>query len=208
MILAYPSAYTILLGRRHRRRLLGLADTDFFTSLPNRRSVNRNCDGIDAVGLLSVALLDLNRFKALNDQYGHAAGDEALKAFAAVARSAIRATDSIARWGGEEFLMLLPATTAEKTVEIIERIRQAIATIALKSAPGYTMAFSAGVASRSGTAVSLDALVTAADAALYRAIAAGRDRTVVDVSTPSPDNPSTTSSAPKLLSGATASTAS
>lgn len=185
--------YAILLGRRHRRRLLNLADTDFLTTLPNRRSVYRHCNSMDRCRVLSVALLDLDRFKSLNDQHGHAAGDEALQLFAVIAQSNIRVTDSIARWGGEEFLILLPDTTIEKTIEIVERIRQASRAIALQAAPEYTLTFSAGIASQSGTAISLDPLVTSADAALYRAKAAGRDRTMVGVSSASPKSDDTSS---------------
>ncbi len=128
---------------------------------------------------MSVALLDLDRFKDLNDRFGHAAGDEALQAFADVIRSGMRSTDVAARWGGEEFLLILPGTDELEAADIIDRMRGAAAAITIKGAPDRKVAFSAGVAARRDIGMPLDDIVARADAALYSAKAQGRNRTVL-----------------------------
>lgn len=170
-------AYTVLLGRRHRVRLMRVADTDVLTGLPNRRAMIRA--GEDKDPTLSVALIDLDRFKELNDLYGHDVGDAALQVFAQTSRAVLRATDIVGRWGGEEFLILLPQTSQQTAIGVIERLRIATALIELPLAPGRVLTFSAGIATRTGETMSLDALVVAADGAMYRAKDSGRNCTAV-----------------------------
>jgi diguanylate cyclase (GGDEF)-like protein len=88
----------------------------------------------------SVALIDLDRFKALNDQLGHATGDRVLKEFAAIATASIRSTDTLGRWGGEEFLLLLPDTTLDTAMEILDRMRQLVAAVRAASNTAKTAA--------------------------------------------------------------------
>lgn len=124
-----------------------------------------------------VALIDLDHFKQINDSHGHYVGDEVLVAFARTTRQALRTTDLIARWGGEEFLVLMPDTDpAEHGIVAMERLQQAVAQTSLsESQPDLRVSFSAGVAGSQPTEP-LQALIGRADRALYRAKAAGRKR--------------------------------
>jgi diguanylate cyclase len=118
---------------------------------------------------LSVAMLDLDHFKRYNDQHGHQAGDRMLKNVTAAWSAALRSTDLLCRYGGEEFGVLMPGATAEQAAEVLERLRAV-------SPKGQT--FSGGLVSWDGQEIS-DELVARADRALYAAKAAGRDRIVV-----------------------------
>jgi diguanylate cyclase (GGDEF)-like protein len=123
---------------------------------------------------LSVALIDLDRFKALNDRFGHATGDRVLKEFASLATSSIRVTDTLGRWGGEEFLLLLPNTTLDTAMGILDRIRQQVAQIELDGTD-LRVSISAGLATSEAGASRLDEILARADVALYRAKNSGRD---------------------------------
>lgn len=155
-------------------RLEQLARTDALTGAANRRTM----DEALALALaearrsgrpLSVAMLDLDHFKHYNDERGHQAGDELLRAAVAAWRVALRPGDTLARYGGEEFLAVLPACDPGAAVVVADRLREAL------RSTGATA--SAGTATWDG-AESAGALIERADAALYRAKAAGRDRTV------------------------------
>jgi diguanylate cyclase (GGDEF)-like protein len=124
----------------------------------------------------SVAMLDLDNFKGVNDRYGHAAGDEVLKAFAAVAQATMRKTDVFGRYGGEEFMMILTASAEAASASALERVCAAVAAHDWAAvAPGLKLTISAGLAEyRAGEAV--EQLINRADAALYRAKRAGRNR--------------------------------
>jgi diguanylate cyclase (GGDEF)-like protein len=148
-----------------------LAASDPLTGLPNRRRWDEEAARMVARAErtgepLTIALLDLDRFKAYNDAHGHQAGDRLLKAAAAAWRDQLRAGDLLARWGGEEFAIALPGATAEQAVPVLERLRAA-------TPNGQTA--SAGAGSFTPGA-SLAELVERADQALYTAKAAGRDR--------------------------------
>ncbi len=148
-----------------------LAQTDALTGLPNRRSWDQTLDNLlhsmSANGHpLSVALLDLDHFKAFNDTYGHAAGDEFLRHFAQHASSVLRSADTVARWGGEEFAVALPDCQGNVAAEVLERIRMDVPA-------GQTC--SVGYATWDGTESAAD-LMERVDAALYEAKGAGRDR--------------------------------
>jgi diguanylate cyclase (GGDEF)-like protein len=147
-----------------------LAASDPLTGLPNRRRWDEEAARMVARAErtgepLTVALMDLDRFKAYNDTHGHQAGDRLLKEAAAAWREQLRAGDLLARWGGEEFAVALPGVTAEAAAPVLERLRGAT--------PGGETA-SVGAASFVAGAT-LAELVEEADQALYRAKTNGRD---------------------------------
>jgi len=164
-------------------RIQALATHDELTGLCNRRAVLERMRGEVAVRdrqgpLMSVALIDLDHFKRINDVYGHAAGDTVLRRFAEQALPEVRSGDVLARWGGEEFLYVLPATGAATAAAALERLRQRLRSVSFDDvAEGLKLSFSAGVAECQGLH-DLDAAIERADAAMYRAKNAGRDRIV------------------------------
>jgi len=126
----------------------------------------------------SVALFDLDHFKAINDAHGHGVGDAALKAFARIAGESIRTTDLFGRHGGEEFLLLMPATSQAMAVQAVERIRARMREADWGAiAAGLAVTVSAGVAEAHGEHIA-EALLHEADLALYEAKRSGRDRVV------------------------------
>ena len=165
-------------------RLHGMVErqalVDGLTGLANRRAAN---DALHAEAAragrlqtpLAIVLADLDGFKDVNDEYGHAVGDEVLRAFADVLRQTVRESDVAGRWGGEEFLLLLPGADEEGAVQLAERIRVALAARSIPGAPGLRVTASFGVAEYAGESNS-EELVAAADRALYRAKRAGKDR--------------------------------
>jgi diguanylate cyclase (GGDEF)-like protein len=155
-----------------------LAVTDELTGSANRRSIKLLTDRSAALSSrqltpFSVAILDIDHFKVVNDDLGHAAGDTALKAFARLASAELRGTDMLGRWGGEEFLLVLHGAR-DGFGRVLDRIRAAVRSNCLDTRP---LTFSAGVAQhRPGE--STDALLARADLALYEGKGAGRDRYV------------------------------
>jgi diguanylate cyclase (GGDEF)-like protein len=124
---------------------------------------------------ISVLVFDLDRFKTINDQNGHATGDAVLQLFAKVVRETLRATDILGRLGGEEFVALLPSTALEAAVAA-ERVRVALAAARIVRAGRHiAVTVSIGVAAGS-PATAIDVLIARADEALYRAKENGRDR--------------------------------
>jgi diguanylate cyclase (GGDEF)-like protein len=165
--------------RAHRRR----STLDPLTGLFNRNALEQRLAELDgqpsneAEGLSHALLLcDLDHFKRVNDQMGHAAGDAVLQDVAYVMRAALRAGDSIYRIGGEEILVVLPGADESDAVEIAERLRDAVRG---RRPVGVAVTISIGVAVSQPDAVNTDDLVTRADAALYAAKAGGRDTIVV-----------------------------
>lgn len=162
-----------------RRNLAEAALRDPLTGLLNRTGLDR------AMGLLgtsagALVYLDLDHFKALNDQLGHPAGDSALVHLARLLEQAIRAQDTVARIGGEEFAIWLPGVRVERGRQVAERIRQALAYGGWEwqgSRRNLTASF--GVAAWPETAATREGLPAQADAALYEAKRNGRDRVVV-----------------------------
>jgi diguanylate cyclase (GGDEF)-like protein len=153
-------------------RATRLARIDGLTGIPNRRSwdielaVALDTARADRVPL-SIAMLDLDHFKRFNDEYGHQSGDRLLKSAATSWRRTLRSGAILCRYGGEEFSVILPATTIQEAESIIERLR---------AATPLAQTFSAGVANWNGSESS-GQLVERADKALYAAKRAGRDRT-------------------------------
>jgi diguanylate cyclase len=125
-----------------------------------------------------VAMIDIDRFKRINDQYGHAAGDEVLRRLAREALGAIRVADVLARWGGDEFVLLLSDARLQLARGGVERVRQHIEAVSLLvGEPGLQVTISAGLSEHiAGEAVA--AALARADAALYEAKEQGRNRTV------------------------------
>ena len=166
-----------------RRLLETLATTDPLTGLSNRRQImarlEEECERIQRGGIgLSCIMLDVDHFKQVNDTYGHQQGDEVLKMIASQARASLRAYDVVGRYGGEEFIVLLPETDLETAQAVAERLHLAIqASAILKTATGHPQptTVSLGLTQwRSGDTV--DTLIHRADEALYRAKANGRNR--------------------------------
>jgi diguanylate cyclase (GGDEF)-like protein len=160
------------------------AVTDGLTELANRRQFEQALAGeISRAerfgGTLALILADLDDFKQVNDRYGHQAGDEVLRRFAAVLRETVRDVDLPARYGGEEFAVLLPQTDLAGAERLAERLRQSVAERPMTNRPGALVAVTAsfGVAAFPEAATPA-ALFAAADEALYRAKAAGKNRVV------------------------------
>jgi diguanylate cyclase (GGDEF)-like protein len=124
---------------------------------------------------LSVVLADLDGFKDVNDLHGHAVGDAVLRVFAEVLRETLRESDVAGRWGGEEFLLLLPGADEEGAAQLAERVRERFAERTVPGAPDIHPTASFGVAEYAGETNS-EQFVAAADSALYRAKRAGKDR--------------------------------
>lgn len=159
-----------------------LATRDVLTGLTNRRAMLEQmavaAREIERHGQpLALVLFDLDHFKQINDTRGHAAGDRVLQRFGEVAQAEIRAGDVLARWGGEEFLLMLPRTGLEEAWRCAERIRTRLVALKLEGGtPGQPLTFSAGVSS-CRRMDQLDAAIEAADRAMYLAKATGRNRT-------------------------------
>ncbi len=156
------------------------AATDGLTGLPNKRAVTDALKRTFAQATmtkvpLALLLLDLDHFKQVNDQYGHAAGDQVLAGVGTALRSVLRARDFAGRNGGEEFAVLLPDTDIAAALEIAERVRAAIAEVTLPGT-GVPVTVSIGVAGFPGHASTLERLDRLADAALYVAKRQGRNR--------------------------------
>lgn len=129
-------------------------------------------------GVFSVAILDIDYFKHINDTHGHAAGDAVLRDFSRRIRRVIRESDVVARWGGEEFLVMMPGTGRMQALIALSRMRAKVAKHDWnKIAPGLTVRFSAGVTQHAGSD-DLTHTLEQADRALYQAKAEGRDRAV------------------------------
>ena len=169
---------------RFRAELSTLAHTDPLTRLGNRLSLEEDLRSLDARGRrygrgYCLAMCDIDRFKAYNDSLGHHAGDEALRAVADTIKRELRAGDGIYRYGGEEFLIVLPEQTPETAQIAAERVRSAVERLAIPHAavPAGVVTLSAGIAAyHPGDAATVEELLEQADAALYRAKSAGRNR--------------------------------
>lgn len=164
------------------------AATDALTGLANARSCRDTLKQMAAqagraVSPLTVALLDLDHFKQVNDRFGHGVGDDVLAAVGEALRSSLRASDFAGRYGGEEFLLLLPDTGKEGGLEVAERARDAVEALAFERAD-LTVTASVGVATYPFDAVATDDLLRLADRALYVAKANGRNRVEPSVTTP------------------------
>lgn len=173
--------YFLIANRRYRQQLVKLASQDGLTGLPNRRrtaelATAALAEAGAAQTPLTIAVIDMDHFKVINDRCGHAAGDFVLKEFARVGREALRTNDVLGRWGGEEFLLIMPDATLEVALASLERMRTLVFGIHLPaSGAGLRVSLSAGLASSLEHGQSLDELIARADSALYAAKNEGRD---------------------------------
>jgi diguanylate cyclase (GGDEF)-like protein len=163
------------------RRIEELAELDELTGSFNRRCIMRMLDDELArahriKAPCSIALIDLDWFKRINDAYGHPTGDEVLRTFAITVFANIRNIDRFGRYGGEEFLLVLPDTPDEEAARILDRLRAIIADLDWSAfSPGMRVTISAGVAML-GADETADTFLARADTALYAAKARGRNR--------------------------------
>ncbi len=170
--------------REANRKLVQLAVTDPLTGLYNRRyfrerlseevaRVTRHADP------LSVSMVDIDDFKAYNDTHGHPAGDEALRTIADTLDNGLRQEDIAARWGGEEFTILLPQTPGNKALTVVDRLRKAVVDMSLcvmRGGKQTLLTISAGISTFSPSTDSVDTLIASADQALYQAKAQGKNQ--------------------------------
>ena len=167
-----------------------LATRDGLTGLYNRRHMQELLDGsverLERYGeRFSVALIDLDHFKRINDAYGHRVGDEVLVSFSRIAAAVLRETDVLARWGGEEFIMLFPNSSSPQAMAPLWRLQSQLRQAVVSSSrPDLRVTFSAGVAIHVANA-SLGQTLERADTALYEAKRLGRDRVLSAVLPPS-----------------------
>ena len=181
-LLALALTYQFRVGQEAKLRAEQLATLDPLTGINNRRAFYDKAIPIWNVTQrhnrnLSLILLDIDNFKRINDAYGHVYGDEALKAMAGVVMKSIRDHDVVARWGGEEFILLLPETDLQEAAALAERLRGAIADIRLSHAGvDITVTASFGVAQRNTHHTTLDTLISSADKYLYQSKEMGRNR--------------------------------
>jgi diguanylate cyclase (GGDEF)-like protein len=176
------TAFIVVVMAKERAALVHrtAAMTDVLTGVFNRRAFLEAADKLIAKRTrkalpVSVLLFDLDHFKSINDRFGHAIGDEALRVFARTAVASMRASDVVARLGGEEFAALVPGSAADAAV-VAERVRMAFRSAGLVVA-GREVAATVSTGIASGVPpVEIEALIARADAALYRAKAGGRDR--------------------------------
>lgn len=172
------------------RELQRLATTDMLTGIANRRAFLETAESAYAHSChsgepLTLLMLDLDHFKAINDRYGHLEGDRALVAFAQAVKSQLRASDAVGRLGGEEFGVLLPLTTLTEGLEAAHRILQSVRSLQLSDDTGqaYRITTSLGVGAFRQSDRSLRDMLDRADQALYLAKHRGRDQ-IASLETP------------------------
>ncbi|MCX7784303.1 MAG: GGDEF domain-containing protein [Meiothermus sp.] len=177
--------YTQAIYARYREQYVDMhqiAHTDPLTKIANRRLMQdlleKSCQvaGTDKTGF-AVLLIDLDHFKRINDLYGHSVGDQVLREVASLLQGVLRQEQSLARWGGEEFMVLAPKTNLHQAQELAKRIAELLAST--KVVGQFEVSASIGLATyREGD--SSDTVVHRADAAMYRAKASGRNRVEVE----------------------------
>jgi diguanylate cyclase (GGDEF)-like protein len=166
-------------------RLRHMSQTDALTGLDNRRNLNDRIEEMFAHALrlkepFALVMCDLDKFKSVNDNYGHQAGDEVLKQFASILKDEAREIDRVGRYGGEEFMVLLPGASIEKAAGFAERVRNRV--------ERHTFTFPGGTITRTASfgvsgwphkkVTECDGLVRTADDALYVAKETGRNRVI------------------------------
>jgi len=164
--------------KRKVNRLQALSLTDELTGLPNRREFNETLARMVAARqrynhIFSVAMIDIDLFKRINDTLGHQVGDRVLKQLAEILRKAVRKNDLVARWGGEEFSLILDATDLKNARIPLERIRRMVEEADFGIDRKVTISIGFASPSDSQTA---EQLMAAADRALYKAKGSGRNR--------------------------------
>ncbi|HEX5354765.1 MAG TPA: GGDEF domain-containing protein [Aquabacterium sp.] len=160
-----------------------MATSDMLTGALNRRMMTELAENelklIERSGApMCIALIDIDHFKHVNDHFGHHAGDAVLRSMAQHAQGQIRQVDKFSRWGGEEFLVMLPSISAVEGMNAIERLRQSVERLEIPGYPQLHVTFSAGVA-QAKVGESLEQLIERADEALYEAKRQGRNRSLL-----------------------------
>lgn len=170
----------------HIAEVEAMATTDMLTGVMNRQAclhvLTAEVERVGRYGRpLSVALFDIDHFKRVNDAYGHAAGDELLRHVAGLLRSNVRAVDSLGRFGGEEFLLIMPETDVDAAAAAAENLRRVVGRSKFVLESGaLEVTVSAGIAGGAGSVrLEIDTLLRAADTAMYTAKALGRDQVQV-----------------------------
>lgn len=187
-IFAFGLGYLALLYRRERDAALALADNDELTQVYNRRAIDRKLHRLCAMvkdselPVIALLFIDLDHFKRINDAYGHATGDECLRQIAGMIQAELRLGDLLGRYGGEEFIVILPGSDRDDAHGIAERIRKraSMATI-VAGAHQVRVHLSIGVAAASGSDSDATTLLARADAAMYRSKTDGRNRVTLTV---------------------------
>ena len=191
-VLAIFAVPTVLLARRFimHAQLLAQSRIDTKTGLLNASTWEREAAveiarAVRTGSPLALALVDIDHFKVVNDTYGHLVGDKALRAVTDALRSQLRSYDLAGRFGGEEFVVLLPQAREQDAINVAERLRRHIAAMSipvsdhLEAGPSIKLTISVGVAALEGTSRELTDMLAAADAALYYAKETGRNKTHV-----------------------------
>jgi diguanylate cyclase (GGDEF)-like protein len=175
---------TLHTSQRLQEEILAQARHDTLTDAYNRRAFTEFADKEWSRGMrhgspFSILSVDIDHFKLFNDQHGHQTGDKALVEVSKSAQAALRANDIWCRYGGEEFIALLPDTTMDRALAVAERLRLSVERTTISSPRGaLNVSVSIGVAERSSHHADLSAVLAISDAALYKAKAAGRNRVV------------------------------
>jgi len=171
--------------KQMEKTLAQLAVTDELTGLPNRRDGMKKLDALHKASEQAnkpycIAMVDIDNFKTINDQYGHVGGDYVLNAFANFAQRALRSSDVCFRYGGEEFVILLPDADLEKGFIVVERLRRTWASnsLALSAFQHVHSTVSIGLAQTTSSGSSVEQMLRVSDQALYAAKNGGRNRTV------------------------------
>ena len=180
MLVVVSFSMAALSTEQQTRALRMVATRDDLTGLLNRKAfmeiaAEHLSDPAVTRATGALILADLDHFKAVNDTYGHAAGDAALQAFAAACQDTVRTTDLAGRYGGEEFVLLIPGASADRAERIADAISQRLADSAHRDGPRMPTV-SYGIATYDAGTPGLDALIASADAALYEAKSQGRNR--------------------------------
>ena len=176
--------YTGVMRERGKEMEIAIA-TDFLTAVHSRRHITEAGHAAVANALahghhFAIAVVDIDHFKRINDRFGHAVGDEVLKAVAAAMREACRDSDTLGRYGGEEFAVLLQGIGDDHVLVAAERLRKAVAGVRVRAGDQLiVVTASVGVACLSPNDTGFDTLLIRADRALYRAKAEGRNRVVM-----------------------------
>lgn len=179
MILSYVYDRSRELAEVDLRRL---AVTDSLTDLPNRTLLEDTFERLAALGQrskapLSLLLMDIDHFKKINDRFGHSGGDEVLRKFARFLNDRLRRSDFVCRHGGEEFLVLLPATGLQEAADVAEKIRQSIETLPIEfQNQSIRLTASIGVAQLGPDGEDLESILRVADQRMYACKAGGRNR--------------------------------
>ncbi|PCI52124.1 MAG: hypothetical protein COB45_13890 [Gammaproteobacteria bacterium] len=166
-----------------RSDLVKDSETDYLTKLPNRSFIHWKYSQLnDKYDHVSVVIADIDNFKILNDTYGHLFGDDVLKVIAKELSENLRSIDLVGRWGGEEFILILPETNAKQAQEIINRIRKSIAKIPFtysSSSKDFNVTVSFGISNSNLNGTLLEEILAKADKALYSAKTNGKNQVVV-----------------------------